>query len=50
MIASTTFSLIFVLLIINKASSVDLAGVKKALSKPLYDLSIVENQNSVPVS
>jgi len=48
MIASTTFSLIFVLLIINKASSVDLAGVKKALSKPLYDLSIVENQNSVP--
>lgn len=49
MIASTAFSVAFLLVIVAKASSVDLAS-RKALIKPLYDAPHVENQNSVPVS
>uniref|UniRef100_A0A2H8TWU5 Gamma-interferon-inducible lysosomal thiol reductase n=1 Tax=Melanaphis sacchari TaxID=742174 RepID=A0A2H8TWU5_9HEMI len=48
MIASTVFSVIFLLVIITKTSSMDLAGAKKVLIKPLYDVPHVENQNSVP--
>lgn len=50
MIASTTFSVIFLLVIVTKTSSMDLAGAKKVLIKPLYDVPHVENQNSAPVS
>jgi len=49
MIASTTFSVIFLLVIVTKTSSMDLAAAKKVL-KPLYDVPHVENQNSAPVS
>ncbi|XP_060852590.1 gamma-interferon-inducible lysosomal thiol reductase-like [Rhopalosiphum padi] len=48
MIASTAFSVIFLLVIITKTSSMDLAGAKKVLIKPLYDVPHVENQNSAP--
>jgi len=50
MIASTAFSVIFLLVIVTKTSSMDLATAKKVLSKPLYDAPHVNNQNSVPVS
>lgn len=51
MIATTTFSLIFLIVIITKTSFVDLAGVKKVLVKPMYDVPApAENQNAVPVS
>jgi len=50
MIASTTFSVIFLLVIVTKTSSMDLAAAKKVLIKPLYDVPHVENQNSAPVS
>lgn len=48
MIASTTFSIIFLLVIVTKTSSMDLAAAKKVLIKPLYDVPHVENQNSAP--
>jgi len=50
MIASTAFSVIFLLVIVTKTSSMDLATAKKVLTKPLYDVPHVDNQNSVPVS
>jgi len=50
MIASTAFSVIFLLVIVTKTSSMDLATAKKVLVKPLYDAPHVDNQNSVPVS
>lgn len=50
MIASTAFSVIFLLVIVTKTSSMDLATAKKVLTKPLYDAPHVDNQNSVPVS
>jgi len=50
MIASTAFSVIFLLVIVTKTSSMDLATAKKVLVKPLYEVPHVDNQNSVPVS
>ncbi|XP_060875416.1 gamma-interferon-inducible lysosomal thiol reductase-like [Metopolophium dirhodum] len=48
MIASTAFSVIFLLVIVTKTSSMDLATAKKVLAKPLYDAPHADNQNSVP--
>jgi len=50
MIASTAFSVIFLLVIVTKTSSINLATAKKGMAKPLYDAPHVDNQNSVPVS
>jgi len=50
MISSTAFSVIFLLVIVTKTSSMDLATTKKVLAKPLYDAPHADNQNSVPVS
>jgi len=50
MIASTAFSVVFLLVIVTKTSSMDLATAKKVLAKPLYDAPHGDNQNSVPVS
>ncbi|XP_015380401.1 PREDICTED: gamma-interferon-inducible lysosomal thiol reductase-like [Diuraphis noxia] len=48
MIASTAFSVIFLLVIVTKTSTMDLATAKKGFVKPLYDAPHVDNQNSVP--
>lgn len=54
MIASTTFTIIFLLAIIfiaDKTTATDLATAKnKTLPKSLQDSTLVENQNSAPVS
>lgn len=50
MIASTVFSIVFLLVIVTNTSSVDVVGIKKGSPKPSYDMPLVENQNAVPVS